>query len=150
MVVVRPKALLTLNRKLLALRLSRLTKVLAKEVAPYNIRALTVVLGTFDASMGPNAVYGKTPLPDDYKGSMSDTMIQYLKSGKVLINCDKDKAMKAVYELVVGEGAGKGKEAERFSPLGTNMTARVKTVQEYMANSLEVFADVTKDVSVDK
>ena len=34
--------------------------------------------------------------------------------------------MKAVYEVVVGEGAGVGREAERFLPLGTDMTAWVQ------------------------
>ena len=123
-----------------------LTKVLAKEVAPYNIRVLTVVLGTFNTNMGPAASYGKNPLPDDYKGSMSEKMIGLLKSGKVPINGDKDKAMKAVYEVVVGEGAGAGREAERFLPLGTDMTARVKTVQNYLGHGLEAFGHVTDHV----
>jgi hypothetical protein len=59
--------------------------------------------------------------------------------------------MKAVYEVVVGEGAGAGREAERFLPLGTNMTARVvELVQEYLAHGLEVFGDVTNNVNIDK
>lgn len=131
-------------------RCTGLTKVLAKEVAPFNIRALTVVLGTFNTNMGNNAVFGKNALPDDYKGSVSEQMIQFLKSGKIPINGDKDKAMKAVYEVVVGEGAGAGREAERFLPLGTDMTARVKTVQDYLAHGLEAFGHVTNHVNIDK
>ena len=127
-----------------------MTKVLAKEVAPYNIRALTVVLGTFNTNMGNAAAMGKNPLPEDYKGSVAEQMIQFISSGKLVPNGDKDKAMKAVYEVVVGEGAGAGREAERFLPLGTDMTARVKTVQEYLAHSLEVFGNVTNNVGMDK
>ncbi|KAK3172009.1 hypothetical protein OEA41_004093 [Lepraria neglecta] len=130
--------------------LDGLTKVLAKEVAPFNIRALTVVLGTFNTNMGNAAVFGKNPLPDDYKGSVAEQTIQFLSSGKIPINGDKEKAMKAVYEVVVGEGAGAGREAERFLPLGTDMTARVKMVQEYLAHGLEVFGDVTNNVNIDK
>ena len=126
-----------------------LTKVLAKEVAPFNIRALTVVLGTFNTNMGNAAVLSKNPLPDDYKGSVAEQMIQFISSGKIVPNGDKDKAMKAVYEVVVGEGAGAGREAERFLPLGTDMTVRVKMVQEYLAHGLEVFADVTNNVNID-
>ena len=81
---------------------------------------------------------------------MSDQMIQYMKSGKVPINGDKDKAMKAVYEVVAGEGAGAGCEAERFLPLGTDMTVRVKTVQDYLAHGLEVFGHITNNVGIDK
>lgn len=124
-----------------------LTKVLAKEVAPFNIRTLTVVLGT---NMGNAAVFGKNPLPDDYKGSVVKQMIQLNSSGKIVPNGDKDKAMKAVYEVVVGEGAGTGREAERFLPLGTDMTVRVKMVQEYLAHGLEAFADVTNNINMDK
>lgn len=127
-----------------------MTKVLAKEVAPYNIRALTVVLGTFNTNMGNAAGLGKNPLPDDYKGSVAEQMIQFISSGKLVPNGDKDKAMKAVYEVVVGEGAGFGREAERFLPLGSDMTARVKTLQEYLAQGLEVFGNVTENVQIDK
>jgi hypothetical protein len=49
-----------------------LTKVLAEEVAPFNVPALTVVRGTFNTNMGNAAVLGKNPLPDDYKGSVAE------------------------------------------------------------------------------
>ena len=81
---------------------------------------------------------------------MAETMINYIKSGKVPINGDKDKAMKAVYELVAGEGFGEGKEAERLLLLGSDMTARAKRVQEYLGHAMEVFGDVTNGVGVDK
>lgn len=95
-------------------------------------------------------MFGRNPLPDDYKGSVSEQMIQFISSGKIVPNGDKDKAMKAVYEVVVGEGAGAGCEAERFLPLGTDMTVRVKMVQECLAHGLEVFVDVANNVNIDK
>ena len=129
--------------------LDGLTKVLAKEVAPFNIRALTVVLGTFNTNFGNVASFSRNSLPDDYKGSAAEQMIQAMSSGKLVPNGDKDKAMKAVYEVVVGEGAGAGRETEQFLPLGTDMTVRVKTVQDHLAHSLEVFGSVTNNVSID-
>jgi hypothetical protein len=127
-----------------------MTKVLAKEVASYNIRTLTVVLGTFNTSFDLNAIFGKTPLPEDYKGTMADNMITWLKTGKVPINGDKDKAMKAVYEVVVGQGAGSGKEAEPLLLLGSDMIPRAKLVQDGLVHSLEVFGEVTGNVNIDK
>ena len=127
-----------------------LTKVLAKEVAPFNIRTLTVVLGTFNTSFGANSVFGSVPLPDDYKGSASEQMIAYLKSGKVPVNGDKDKAMRALFEVVTGEGVGKGKEKETLLLLGSDMTARAKGVIEYLGRSLEAFEGVTNSVGIDK
>ncbi|KAL8758838.1 MAG: hypothetical protein Q9199_001188 [Rusavskia elegans] len=130
--------------------LDALTKILAKEVALFNIRALTVVLGTFNTNFGNAAVFGKNPFPEEYRGSFSEKMIQAISAGKVPVNGDKDKAMKAVYEVVVGEGAGTGHEAEKFLPLGSDMTVRVKGVQDAFAHSLEVFKHVTNSVDIDK
>jgi hypothetical protein len=127
-----------------------LTKVLAKEVAAFNIRVLTVILGTFNTNFGHSAVFPKVSLPDDYKGSVAEQMLRVLSSGKLVANGDKDKAMKAVYEVLVGEGPGIGLQAERCLPVGTDMTARVKMVQDYLAHSLEVFEHITNAVGVDK
>lgn len=126
------------------------TKVLAKEVATYNIRTLTAVLGTFNTSFGGNASFGATSLPAGYAGSGSEAMIRYLKEGKVPINGDKDKAMRAVYEVVVGEGVGVGLEAEKFLPLGTDMTDRVKLVRDSLDHALRVFGHVTDHVGIEK
>jgi hypothetical protein len=129
---------------------SALTKVLAKEVAPFNIRTLTVVLGTFNTNMPNSVVLGKTPLPDDFKGTFTEQVQQLLVGGKIKPNGNKDKAMQAVYEAVVGEGAGEGKEAEKLLPLGSDMTPRLKGVQEYLGHALDVFGSVTNGVDVDK
>ncbi|KAH9983979.1 NAD(P)-binding protein, partial [Xylariaceae sp. FL0662B] len=130
--------------------LDALNKVLAKEVAPFNIRVITVLLGTFNTNM-PNAyVFGETPLPEEYKGTVAGQIMSYIGAGKIVFNGDKDKAMKAVYQLVVGEGFGAGKEAEKFLPLGSDMTARMTLVQDQLAHAKEVFGDVTNNVSIDK
>ncbi|KAI1806751.1 putative short-chain oxidoreductase [Daldinia bambusicola] len=130
--------------------LDGISKVLAKEVAPFGIRTLTVTLGTFNTNFANATIVGKIPLPDDYKGSVAEQMIQIMSSGKLQPNGDKDKAMKALYEVVIGEGAGKDREAERLLPLGQDMTLRVKGQLEYLSHALEAFKDVTDYVAVDK
>lgn len=127
-----------------------MTKVLAKEVAQFNIRVLTVVLGTFNTDFGNNAVFSKDPRPDDYKGSLAEQMIQHITDSTWRPNGDKDKAMRAVYDVVVGEGAAAGREVERFLPLGTDITTRVSLVQESLAHALEVFGDIANNVSAGK
>ncbi|KAL8953397.1 MAG: hypothetical protein Q9222_000774 [Ikaeria aurantiellina] len=130
--------------------LDAVTKVLAKEVAPFNIRALTVVLGLFSTNFGNAGLFSKHSLPNDYKGSVADQMIQAISSGKMTPSGDPDKAMEAVYEVVVGEGAGTGHEAERLLPLGSDMVARVNGLSESLVHSLEVFGNVTDNVSLSK
>jgi NAD(P)-dependent dehydrogenase (short-subunit alcohol dehydrogenase family) len=126
-----------------------LTKVLAKEVAQFNIRALTVVLGTFNTNFGQAVDFSKVVIPEDYEGSVAEQMIKILGSGKLKPNGDKDKAMHAVYDVVVGEGVGVGHGAERFLALGTDMTVRVKAVQDYLSHAMDVFGDVTNSVKAD-
>ncbi|KAJ5497535.1 Short-chain oxidoreductase [Penicillium fimorum] len=130
--------------------LDALTKILAKEIAPFNIRTLTVVLGTFNTNMPNSVVLGKTPLPEDYKGTFTEQVQGLLVSGKIKPNGDKDKAMQAVFQVVTGEGVGEGHQAEKLLPLGSDMTPRLKGVQEYLGNALEVFGSVTNSVDVDK
>lgn len=127
-----------------------LTKILAKEVAPFNIRTLTVILGTFNTNMPNSVVLGKTPLPEDYKGTFTEQVQRLLVNGKVKFNGDKDKAMQAVFQVVVGEGVGEGHQSEKLLPLGSDMTSRLKGVQDYLGHALDVFGSVTNNVDVDK
>ena len=127
-----------------------MVKVLAKEVAPFNVRALTVSLGSFNTNM-PNAIKtGKNSLPDDYKDSMADQVVHAFTRGKFVPDGDKDKAMQAVYDVVMGEGVGKGREGEKLLPLGRDLAARVKQVQDSMAQSMDVFGDICNSVYTDK
>ncbi|KAJ6050032.1 uncharacterized protein N7446_005726 [Penicillium canescens] len=127
-----------------------LTKILTKEVAPFNIRTLTVILGTFNTNMPNSVVLGRTPLPEDYKGTFTEQVQGLLVSGKIKPNGDKDKAMQAVYQVVAGEGVGEGRQTEKLLPLGSDMSPRLKGVQDYLGNALEVFGSVTNNVDVDK
>lgn len=114
-------------------------------MAPFNIRTLTVVLGTFNTNMPNTVVLGETPLPEDYKGTFTEQVQGLLMSGKIKPNGDKDKAMQAVYQQVVA-----GDEAEKLLPLGSDMTPRLKGVQDYLGHALEVFGSVTNNVDVEK
>ncbi|EAW14271.1 SDR family oxidoreductase [Aspergillus clavatus NRRL 1] len=130
--------------------LDGLTKVLAKEVAPFNIRTLTVVLGTFNTNMPGTVGLGKTPLPEDYKGTVTEQVQDLLMTGKLKLNGDKDKAMNALYQIIIGEGVGEGLEAERLLPLGSDMTPRLQGVRDFLGHALEVFGSVTNNVNIDE
>lgn len=126
------------------------TRILAKEVAGWNIRTLTVILGTFNTNMPNAVVLGETPLPEDFKGTFTEQVQQLLLAGKVKPNGDKDKAMKAVYEVVVGEGVGEGKAAEKVLPLGSDITPRLKGLADNANKVIEVFGSVTDNVGIDQ
>ncbi|KAJ5933388.1 Short-chain dehydrogenase/reductase SDR [Penicillium verhagenii] len=125
------------------------TRVLAKEVSSFNIRPLTVWLGTFNTNIGNASTVVQSPLPGDYRGSAADQLMEAIMSGKFIGNGDKEKAAKAIYEIVVGQGAGDGYEAEQFLPLGRDMIPRVGLVRDQYSHALEVFGDVSGSVHLD-
>ncbi|KAJ5903053.1 Short-chain dehydrogenase/reductase SDR [Penicillium tannophilum] len=125
------------------------TRVLAKEVAPFNIRPLTVWIGTLNTNIGNASTIAQGPLPDDYRGSAAAQMMQMFGMGKSPANSDKEKAAKAIYEVVVGESAGAGHEEERFLALGRDMLSRLELVRDQYAHTLEVFGEVCGSVHLD-
>ena len=127
-----------------------MSKVLAKEVAPFNVRVLIVSLGGFNTNFPAAATASANRMPDDYKNSVVDKTIQVMASGAFEPDGDTEKAVRAIYEVVMGEGVGAGREGERFLPLGRDMAARVKQVQEGYAHSMEVFGEVCNNVYVDR
>ncbi|KAH8799701.1 hypothetical protein F5884DRAFT_714515 [Xylogone sp. PMI_703] len=130
--------------------LDGLCRVLAKEVAQFNIRVLAVTPGTFNTNLGNAAVLSKTTLPEDYKNTMPDKVMKIMASGAFAPDGDKEKAVKVIYEVVVGEGVGAGHEDERFLPLGRDLSPRVKKTSELYAHSLEVFGEICNNVYVIK
>ncbi|KAK9367584.1 hypothetical protein V1509DRAFT_626396 [Lipomyces kononenkoae] len=130
--------------------LDGMSKVLAKEVAEFNVRVLIASLGGFNTNIGNVVALSRNPMPEDYKGSVADKTIDYMASGKFDPDGDKEKAVKAIYEVVMGEGVGTGNEGERFLPLGRDMAARVKLVQDQHTHTMEVFGDVCNNVYRDR
>ncbi|KAF3764762.1 NAD(P)-binding protein [Cryphonectria parasitica EP155] len=126
-----------------------LTKVLAKEVAAFNIRTHTILLGAFRTDMGNRARVGSATLAEDYKGSLVDQTLQFMTTGKFVGDGDPKKAARAIYQLVAGEGLGAGKEAELLMPLGRDMEARVQLCRNRLDHCWEVFGDIAMNVRAD-
>ncbi|OAQ98818.1 hypothetical protein LLEC1_01930 [Akanthomyces lecanii] len=126
-----------------------LIKVLAKEVAEFNIRTLTVHLGSFNTSMPTAAASGGTPLPEDYKNSIADKTINAMQNGPFVPRGDKDKAVHQIFDVAMGQGAGIGHEGEFFLPLGEEMPARIKLVRDRLDHCLAVYGDVCTSVGLD-
>ncbi|OBT87206.1 hypothetical protein VE02_04856, partial [Pseudogymnoascus sp. 03VT05] len=122
--------------------LDSVSKVLAKEVSEFNIRVLIVSLGAFNTNMVNAVTTSKNPMPEDYKGTIVEKTVDAMGSGSFKPDGNKEKAVKAIYEVVMGEGVGAGHEEERFLPLGRDLAARVKQVQDQYSHSMKVFGDI--------
>ncbi len=86
----------------------------------------------------------------DYRGSVTEQMVNVLTTGQFTPDGDKDKAMRAVCDVVVGEGVGKGHEAEIVLPLGRDIARRIKEIADKWTHTMEVFGDVCNNVYLEK
>ncbi|KAK4466257.1 hypothetical protein QBC42DRAFT_282628 [Cladorrhinum samala] len=130
--------------------LDGMTKVLAQEVAPFGVRVLTVQLGAFNTNMTNASRAGEVPMPEDYKGTAVDQVMQHLLEGGFDPDGDAEKAVKAIYEVVVGDGVGRGREEETMLPLGRDMFERLKKVTDGYTRVMEVFGEVCNNVHRDR
>jgi hypothetical protein len=125
-----------------------ITKVFHKEMADFNVRTLLVYLGTFNTPMVDKVNKISNPVDPDYEGTTVMKLMNFLSSGKIVAPGDHLKAVKAIYEVVMGEGVGKGNENEMFLPLGVDMAGRFKESQDRLAHTMEVFGEICNNVNV--
>lgn len=125
------------------------TKTLAKEVAEFNVRLLLVWLGGFDTSMIQAVNKTRTPLDPDYKDTVVGKTMEVLAGGNFPVTGDHKKAVKAIYEVVVGEGVGEGKEKEVQMILGSDAAGRLGEVQKGYEHMMDTFGEICHNVALD-
>lgn len=123
---------------------------MAQEVAEFNVRTLTVLLGGFQTNMPMAARTGAEPLAEDYQDKLVDRTAKFISTGQYVGDGDPIKAAKIIYEVVVGEGVGKGRESELVLPLGRDMKAKVELVRDRLDHCWEVFGPIATAVYVDE
>ncbi|KAI6356036.1 hypothetical protein MCOR25_007990 [Pyricularia grisea] len=124
-------------------------KVLAKEVAEFNVRVVTAYLGTFGTNMANAARTGATPLADDYKGTTVHDMVNLMSSGTFKPAGDADKAAKVIVDVVLGVGVGEGRQGETALPLGPDVLPRLELIRDRMVHALEVFGAAAESTRAD-
>lgn len=123
---------------------------MGKELAPFNIRTLTAQLGGFDTNFVSAVTSTKTPYPDDYAGSVTEAIATGLLNSTFKIDGDHIKAARVLYEMVVGEGFGKGKEGERVIVLGRDMWKSVEEVDGNWKHMMGTFGEVCNNVYLEE
>uniref|UniRef100_L7JF38 Retinol dehydrogenase 8 n=1 Tax=Pyricularia oryzae (strain P131) TaxID=1143193 RepID=L7JF38_PYRO1 len=127
----------------------RVCKVLAKEVADFNVRVVTAYLGTFGTNMANAARTGAAPLADDYHGTTVHDMIGLMAAGTLKAAGDADKAAKVIVDVVVGAGVGEGRQGETALPLGPDVLPRLELVRDRLGHALEVFGAAAESTRAD-
>lgn len=116
----------------------------------FNVRVLSVTPGVFDTSMMSALQFQAQELESDYKDKPTDMMLTLQKSGTHPPDGDKKKAVKAIYEVVVSEGVGEGRENEPVLPLGRDVYGLCKGHAAQWAQTMSVFGDICNNVYIDR
>jgi hypothetical protein len=126
------------------------SKELAREVKEFNVRVLTVNMSVFDTNMRHVLQFQEQPLDSDYDKTMVNMFLKRLKYAQHEPEGDTQKAVKAIYEVVVGEGVGEGREEELVLPLGKDMERFVYEQMAQWKHTMEVFGDVCRNADHEK
>lgn len=124
-------------------------KTLAVEMADFNVRVLSVTPGVFDTSIISALQFQEQPLDKDYEGKSVGYMLGTQKSGDWKPDGSTKKAVKAIYEVVVGEGVGQDKENEPCLPLGRDAIKVLEGHNAQWDQTLKSFREVGDNVHVD-
>lgn len=108
------------------------------------MRILSVNPSTFDTGMVDALKYQEAPLDPDYADKPVGKMLAGMKANAIPPKGDLDKGVRAIYDVVMGQGPGEGHLAEDTLPLGAAthqfMTAKIDRMQQ----TLDVFGDLCK------
>ncbi|KAI1077298.1 NAD(P)-binding protein [Whalleya microplaca] len=127
-----------------------ISKVMAREMNPFNVRILCINPSVFDTNMKNVLQFQEKPLDQDYEGSVLDMTLKHFKSGSHVPEGDTEKAVKAIYEVIVCEGVGEGREKEQVLPLGCTAAKQSQQIVDNWTHTLDVFRDVAVSVDHDK
>lgn len=123
-----------------------LMRVLAREMEPFNVRTLDVLLGAFDTSFADDLTVTSTPFPDDYRDHNTQRFIDVARTGRWDPDGDHKKAARVLYDMILGEGVGAGKEKETTMVLGRDMWRSIEDVDRKTRHMMETFEEVCNDV----
>jgi hypothetical protein len=115
-------------------------------MSEFGVRVLLVCLGTFNTPMVSSVHNLSQPLDPDYAGTTTEQVLKVLTTGTFKVPGDHQKAVKVIYEVVMGEGVGEGREQEMLLPLGT---AALETMKGRLGHTMEVFGDICNNVKRD-
>lgn len=105
-----------------------------------------IPLGGFDTNFAGRITTTTTPFPEDYNDSMVEKVIKAIGGGNFKPDGDHRKACQVIYEVIMGEGVGQGREADTVLPLGRDMWKLLDQVEEKEKKTREAFAEAGNSV----
>lgn len=124
------------------------SKTLAQEVAEFGVRILLVYMGAFNTPMAQSVRPVARQLDADYTNTAVERTVQAFSECSLRPTGDHEKAVKAIYDVALGRGVGKGLEKETQMVLGRDCAVRVGEVRDGLDHMMTVFGDVCRNADM--
>jgi len=129
------------------------SEALHDEVKPLGIRVLLVEPGAFHTSFPGNGMFGSKEMPEQYEGTVLAQMVQGIKDfagGSIKLPGDVEKAVQAIWDVVMKTGQAEGMEEFVRLPLGKDGSARWEIKLEQLKRNLDktehIWANTDHDI----
>ena len=121
---------------------------MAMEVQPFGIRVLLVEPGAFRTNfLSPNAMT-MTPVSETYKGTVVEQVSKMFVDMEGKQKGDVEKGVERMYEVIMGEGMGKGKEAYLRCLIGKDCYDRGKQALEKKLENVEAMKEIAESTDI--
>ena len=108
----------------------------------FNVRVLSVNPATFDTGMVGALKYQEAALDKDYEDKAVGKMLAGMKANAIPPKGDTAKGVRAIYDVVMGQGPGEGHLAENTLPLGGASYQFMAADIDRKKQTLDVFGDL--------
>lgn len=127
-----------------------LSESLALEVASFNIRVLIVEPGAFRTNFLSATSTQPHPTSEPYKGTVVEKVNQAFKDMEGKQIGDTEKGVARIYDVVMGEGMGKGYEKYLRLPIGSDCFTRATKALQAKLENIKALEQVAKSTDFDK
>lgn len=129
--------------------LEALSESLYKEVKEFDVNVLLVEPGGFRTNFLKGMMEGEKGVPEEYQGTVVAAVVDKFKTSHGKQAGDPQKAVDAMFEVVVGEGRGKDLKGVFRLALGKDCVERVEKKLDWVRKDLEATREIACSTDIE-
>ena len=126
-----------------------MSEALSLEVASFGIRVLLVEPGAFKTNFLSADATVPMPVSQAYKGTIVETFTKHFKELEGKQKGDTDKGVSRIYDAIMGEGWGKGKEQYLRLLIGADCYQRASNAVREKLENVEAMKEIAESTDFD-
>jgi hypothetical protein len=127
-----------------------MSEALSVELKTFDIRILIVEPGAFRTNFLGQGAMQALPFSDAYKGTPVEQTAENFEKMNTNQIGDPEKGVKVMYEFILGEGVGKGKEHHLRLPIGSDCYTRATKILKEKLDNIEDLKEVAHSTDFPK